>query len=83
MDESNTFCVYFSMASGYTVLKMKDFIKSCSDSSSFREGVLRTFAKFTRKQLCQSLFLNEVAVLRIFISKNKSFPMERKSVNFE
>ena len=37
MDESNTFCVYFSMASGYTVLKMKDCIKSCSDSSSFRE----------------------------------------------
>ena len=29
-----------------------------------RKGVLRNFAKFTGKQLCQSLFLNKVAGLR-------------------
>ena len=29
-----------------------------------KEGVLRNFARFTGKQLCQSLFFNEVAGLR-------------------
>ena len=29
-----------------------------------RKGVLRNFAKFTRKHLCQSLFFNKVAGLR-------------------
>ena len=29
-----------------------------------KKGVLRNFAKFTGKQLCQSLFLNDVADLR-------------------
>ena len=29
-----------------------------------RKGVLRNFAKFTGKQLCQSLFFNKVAGLR-------------------
>ena len=29
-----------------------------------RKGVLRNFTKFTRKHLCQSLFLNKVAGLR-------------------
>ena len=28
---------------------------------SVRKGVLRNFAKFTEKQLCQSLFFNKVA----------------------
>ena len=31
---------------------------------SLRKGVLRNFTKFTRKHLCQSLFLNKVAGLR-------------------
>ena len=30
----------------------------------FKNGVLRNFAKFTGKNLCQSLFLNKVAGLR-------------------
>ena len=29
-----------------------------------KKGVLKNFAKFTRKHLCQSLFLNKVAGLR-------------------
>ena len=29
-----------------------------------KEGVLRTFTKFTGKDLCQSLFFNKVACLR-------------------
>ena len=36
-----------------------------SDPEVFCEkGVLRNFAKFTGKQLCQSLFLNKVAGMR-------------------
>ena len=31
---------------------------------SMKKGVLRNFAKFTRKQLCQNLFFNKVAGLR-------------------
>ena len=30
----------------------------------YKKGILRNFAKFTRKQLCQSLFFNKVAGLR-------------------
>ena len=29
-----------------------------------KKGVLRNFAKFTRKHMCRSLFLNKVAGLR-------------------
>ena len=29
-----------------------------------KKGILRNFAKFTGKQLCQSLFFNKVAGLR-------------------
>ena len=38
--------------------------RSSQRRSSIRKGVLRNFAKFTRKPLCQSLFLNKVAALR-------------------
>ena len=37
-----------------------------------KTGVLKNFAKFTAKHLCDSLFFNEVAALRIFI--NRYFP---------
>ena len=41
------------------------YIKTCNRSShqrcSITKGVLRNFAKFTEKHLCQSLFLNKVA----------------------
>ena len=32
---------------------------------SVRKGVLRNFAKFTGKQMCQGLFFNKVAGLRL------------------
>ena len=37
-----------------------------------KKGVLRNFAKFTGKHLCQSLFLNKVASLRpaTFLKRN-------------
>ena len=39
-----------------------------------RKGVLRSFAKFTGKQLCQSLFFNKVAGLRRFPVNFVKFP---------
>ena len=33
-----------------------------------KKGVLRNFAKFTGKDLCQSLFFNKVAGLVVFLS---------------
>ena len=64
------------------VLYLEAVVQRCS----VKKGVLRNFAKFTRKQLCQSLFFNKVAALRkketlaqVFsseffeISKNTSF----------
>ena len=33
----------------------------------YKKDVLRNFAKFTGKHLCQSLFFNKVASLRLFI----------------
>ena len=38
--------------------------KSSQRRCSVRKGVLRNFAKFTGKQLCQRLFFNKVAGLR-------------------
>ena len=38
--------------------------RSSHPRCSVREGVLRNFAKFTEKHLCQSLFFNKVARLR-------------------
>ena len=37
--------------------------RSSHERYSVRKGVLRNFAKFTGKQLCQSLFFNKVAGL--------------------
>ena len=38
--------------------------RSSHPRCSVRKGVLRTFAKFTGKHLCKSLFFNKVASLR-------------------
>ena len=43
-----------------------------------KKGVLRNFAKFTREQLCQSLFFNKVAGLRPLLKKrlwHRCFPV--------
>ena len=37
-------------------------VKSSHQRCSIKKGVLRNFAKFTGKRLCQSLFFNKVAV---------------------
>ena len=37
-----------------------------------KKDVLKCFTKFTRKHLCQSLFFNKVAGLRIFFIKKEN-----------
>ena len=37
---------------------------------SCKKGVLRNFAKFAGKHLCQCLFFNQVAVLRLYWKRN-------------
>ena len=40
-------------------------VESSHPRCSLKKGFLRNFAKFTGKQLCQSLFLDKVAGLRL------------------
>ena len=59
--------------------------RSSHQRCSIRKGVLRNFAKFTGKHLCQSLFFNEVAVLRhaTFLKKGlwrRCFPVNFKKI---
>ena len=57
----------------------KIFVKSSHRRCSVRKGVLRNFAKFTGKYLCQSLFFKKETVAHVFscefskISKNNFF----------
>ena len=44
--------------------KLKTILRSSHLRCSVRKDVLRNFAKFTGKYLCQSLFFNKVAGLR-------------------
>ena len=48
-----------------------------------KKGVLKNFAKFTRKQLCQSLFSNKVAGLRPSTLLKKRLWHRCFPVNFE
>ena len=47
--------------------------RSSHRSCSLRKGVLRNFAKFRGKQLCQSLFFNKVAGLDLW---HRCFPVK-------
>ena len=47
-----SFCIYISFRSSH---------QRCS----IKKGVLEIFAKFTGKHLCQSLFFNKLAALRL------------------
>ena len=41
------------------------YFRSCHGRCSVKKVVLRNFVKFTGKHLCQSLFFNKVAALRL------------------
>ena len=45
----------------YISTKLKNNLRSSQRRCSVKKDVLRNFAKFTGKHLCQSLFLNKVA----------------------
>ena len=47
-------------------------LSSSHQRCSLRKGVLRNFERFTGKQLCQSLFFNKVAGLRLW---HRCFPV--------
>ena len=61
----------------------KLFLASVSLRRSVRKGVLRNFAKFTGKHLCQSLFFNKVAGLRPVALLKKRLWHRCFLVNFE
>ena len=50
-------------------------LRSSHKRCSSKKGVLRNFAKFTGKHLCQSLFLNKDAGLRPAIILKRGFPV--------
>ena len=58
------------MAAVYCYILAKVYNKTICKSSRpevfCKKGVLRNFAKFTGKHLCQNLFLNKVAGLRLY-----------------
>ena len=51
----------------------KEIFRSSHLRCSVKKGVLRNFAEFTGKYLCQRLFFNKVAVEFCEISKNTFF----------
>ena len=46
-------------------MKKTTYFKSSHQRCSIRKGILRYFAKFTGKHLCQSLFFNKVALNKV------------------
>ena len=57
--------------------------RSSHRGCSVGKGVFRNFAKFTRKHLCQSLFLNKIAGLRPAALLKKRLRHRYFLVNFE
>ena len=56
----------------FQMTSWKEKLRSSHLRCSVRKGVLRNFAKFTSKHLCQSLFFNKVAGLRQHYFKRDS-----------
>ena len=44
-----------------------------------KKGILRNFAKFSGKHLCQSLFLNKVAGLQLYLKRDLQLYLKRDS----
>ena len=54
--EKQNICIFF-----VSLLNVWSRDRSSRPECSVKKGVLRNFAKFTRKRLCQSLFFNKIA----------------------
>ena len=59
--------VYLIYIWGLRILSTDINTEAVVQRCSVKKGVLRYFAKFTGKQLCQNLFFNKVAGLRLSI----------------
>ena len=59
-----TYFIFLKILQQSILQKAQPLIKSRHQRSFLIKGVLRNFAKFTGKHLCQSLFFNKVAALR-------------------
>ena len=58
--------IFTYLARAYFRESRKPYFRSSRHEVFCRKGVLTNFAKFTRKYLCQSLFFNKVAGLRLW-----------------
>ena len=67
--------VYFKIALKTGSLRFEAVARMCS----VKKDVLRNFAKFMGKRLCQSLFFNKVAVLRP-ATLLKSYPFSLRCI---
>ena len=64
-DRFSAFCVK-ELTNIYWQRQVYDSNQKQSPEVFYKKGVLKNFAKFTGKHLCQSLFFNKVAGLRNF-----------------
>ena len=81
---------YYTFKSLLSFILQKLFLlvvsTQCKDSHrrcSIKRGVFKNLAKFTGKQLCQSLFFNKVADLRLATSLKKRLWHRCFPMNFE
>ena len=61
---------------GFPVCQLSYSFRSSHRKCSLIKGVLRNFAKFTGKHLCQTLFFNKVGGLRLATSLKHTFSCE-------
>ena len=52
---------------------IQEILRSSHRRCSVGKGVLRSFAKFTGKHLCQSLYFNKVAGLRDYSKEREQY----------
>ena len=67
------FCLDLKMSNLLKPLQIIFPVGFCSEAVFCKKGVLKYFAKFTGKHLCQSLFFNNVAGLRPVTLLKKRF----------
>ena len=66
-DKSTFYIAFWNFNGLVYFLTFKIFITARSNHQRYSIGVLRIFAKFTRKHLHQNVFINKVAGLRLFL----------------
>ena len=72
MNKTFNFPIYLFICNLYISFRV---YRSCHRKCSMKKGVLKNFAKITRKRLCQSLYFNKVATLSKKRFWHKCFPV--------